>query len=157
QGWWPIRHLYTEFAVEGQNDKERPWHAVDIGNQISYVINQGPGHRRTFGVTSAWHVDPGVTGKLTIGSDANPNPPRWAPIAGAESAGWGLGASGDWEVIDPVTLNPYNVDGLEGVSTGSPTTPRGPGWTSRHYPGYASQWDQMLYRDVDISNVTLYG
>src|SRR5262245_7270107 len=40
QGWWPIRHLHTGFTFNGQNDKLRPWHAVDMGNQVSYVINQ---------------------------------------------------------------------------------------------------------------------
>jgi flagellar hook capping protein FlgD len=160
QGWWPIRHLYTRFATEGQNDKLRPWHAVDIGNQISYVINQGPGYRRTFGVTSAWHSDPGVSTKVPdpgpTKGDVNPNPPRWTPIAGARSAWCGLRAHGDIAVVDPITGNPYNVDALEGVSTGNPNTPVGDGWTGRRYPGYASQWDQMLYRDVDISSTTAF-
>src|SRR3989442_8293666 len=67
QGWWPVRNLYTSTGNLTLPDDQRPWWAVDIGNQISYVINQGgdgtgqthPGvsYRRTFGVTSAWHVD----------------------------------------------------------------------------------------------------
>jgi hypothetical protein len=155
QGWWPIRHLYTTFAIAGQNDKARPWHAVDIGNQISYTINQGAGFKRTFGVTGAWHVDAGRNEKTPDPapgkSDVNPNPPRWTPIAGNSSAWCGLRAHGDVARIDAVTGNPYNVDALEQVSAASPTIAVAAGWTNRHFPGYAGQWDQMLYRDVDIS------
>src|SRR5262245_21940971 len=53
QGWWPMRHMYTSFFIAGLADQFRPWHAIDIGNSISYVINQGPAFRRTYGVTSA--------------------------------------------------------------------------------------------------------
>ncbi|HEY2956037.1 MAG TPA: FlgD immunoglobulin-like domain containing protein [Candidatus Eisenbacteria bacterium] len=155
QGWWPIRHLYTTFAIAGQNDKLRPWHAVDIGNQISYTINQGAGFKRTFGVTGAWHVDAGRNEKTPdpapIKSDVNPKPPRWTPIAGNSSAWCGLRAHGDIARIDAVTGNPYNVDALEEVSAGSPTQSVAPGWTNRRFPGYAGQWDQMLYRDVNIA------
>ena len=80
QGWWPMRHLYSSFYIANFPDDQRPWHAIDIANQISYVINQGPGNRRTFGVTSAWHADRGVNALVRDPgqSDVNPNPPRWA-------------------------------------------------------------------------------
>ena len=58
QGWWPVRHIFTAFLAS-QSDLIRPWTCFDHGNQLSQVINQGPGYRRTFGVTSAWHQDPG--------------------------------------------------------------------------------------------------
>jgi hypothetical protein len=45
QGWWPMRHNYTSFYIANLTDVARPWHAIDIGNSISYVINQGPGNR----------------------------------------------------------------------------------------------------------------
>jgi flagellar hook capping protein FlgD len=157
QGWWPMRHNYTGFFVENLSDVWRPWHAVDIGNSISYVINQGPGHRRTYGVTSAWHGDPGINAKVTDPghSDVNPLPPRWTPIAGSRSAWCGLRAHGDVTELDGLTGNPYNDDALREVYSAG-VNPTGPGWTFFRFPGYADQWDQMLYRDVDISNTTNY-
>ena len=153
QGWWPMRHNYTSFFIANYNDKLRPWHAVDVGNSLSYVINQGPGLRRTFGVTSAWHADPGVTGKAPDPekSDVNPKAPRWSPIAGGMSAWCGLRAHGDVTCVDGLTGNPYNADALEEVQQSSPTIAVGAGWTNFRFPGYADQWDQMLYHDVDIS------
>jgi hypothetical protein len=67
-----------------------------------------------------------------------------------------LRAHGDVTVMDPVTGNPFNSDALEQVQAGSPTVSVGPGWTNYRFPGYADQWDQMLYRDVDIGNTTAY-
>ncbi|HEY2954405.1 MAG TPA: FlgD immunoglobulin-like domain containing protein [Candidatus Eisenbacteria bacterium] len=160
QGWWPVHNLYTTFAIAGQNDKLRPWHAVDIGNVISYTINQGNPYRRTFGVSSAWHVDGGRNEKVPnpspIKSDVNPKPPRWTPIAGSSSAWCGLRAHGDIARVDALTGNPYNVDAYENVAAGSPTIPVAPGFTNRHFPGYAGQWDQMLYHDVNIGSTTEY-
>jgi len=154
QGWWPMRHSYTSFFLPNLPDDKRPWHAIDIGNSISYVINQGPGFRRTYGVTGAWHEDPGVNSMATDPapghSDVNPNPPRWTPIAGSMSAWCGLRAHGDITRIDGLTGNPHNADVLEEVQQASPTMPVGPGWTNYRFPGYADQWDQMLYRDIDI-------
>ena len=158
QGWWPVRQNYSSFFIANLNDRFRPWNATDVGNSISYVINQGPGHRRTYGVTSAWHVDPGVNGKVADPgagkSDVNPNPPRWTPLAGNRSAWCGLRAHGDVTVVDPVTGNPYNGDALEHASHASQTVATGPGWVSRKFPGYVGQWDQMLYRDIDISGAS---
>jgi hypothetical protein len=156
QGWWPVRHTYQSFFIANLNDKLRPWHAIDMGNSISYVINQGPGYRRTYGVTGAWHPDPGVTAKTADPGhgDVNPNPPRWTPLAGSMSAWCGLRAHGDVTAIDALTGNPYNSDALEQITLGSPTVPVGPGWTNYRFPGYVDQWDQMLYRDVDISGAS---
>jgi hypothetical protein len=158
QGWWPMRNCYTSFFIANLPDDQRPWHAIDIGNSISYVINQGPGLRRTYGVTSAWHSDPGVTAKIPDPnqSDVNPKPPRWTPISGSMSAWCGLRAHGDVTAMDPVTGNAYNASTLEQVQQGSPTIPVGPGWTNYRFPGYADQWDQMLYRDVDIGSTSAY-
>src|SRR5262249_34490340 len=78
QGWWPMRHLLTTALNAVPDDKQRAWHAIDIGNSISYVINQGPAFRRTYGVTSAWHADAGSSVAITLGAgDGNPSPPRW--------------------------------------------------------------------------------
>jgi hypothetical protein len=154
QGWWPVRHQYTGTGGLTLPDTDRPWWAIDIGNQISYVINQGNPYRRTFGVTSAWHSDAGLSAK-TVDTDpgkgdVNPKPPRWTPLAGSRSAWCGLRGHGDVTVVDPITGNPYNVDALEHVSGGG----TGPTGTNRRFPGYASQWDQMLYRDIDISGAS---
>jgi hypothetical protein len=157
QGWWPVRNQYTGTGGLTLADWQRPWWAIDIGNQISLVVNQGPnaewpwnGGRRTFGVTSAWHSDAGITktpdpdpGK----GDVNPSPPRWTPLAGSRSAWCGLRSHGDVAENDPITGNPYNIDALEQVSM----TPAVVGGSGRRYPGYASQWDQMLYRDIDLT------
>jgi len=160
QGWWPMRHLYTSFFIANLNDKFRPWHAIDIGNTISYVISQGPGYQRTFGVTSAWHEDPGdalVTPDPGADkSDVNPAAPRWTAIAGSMSAWCGLRAHGDIAQVDGLTGNPYNADALrDEYNQGSPTVAVGPGGLNKLFPGYASQWDQMLYRDIDISDTTV--
>jgi hypothetical protein len=159
QGWWPVRHCYTSFFIAGLNDKARPWHAIDIGNQMSYVINQGPGLRRTFGISGAWHEDPGANGLVTDPNapDVNPVAPAWTPIAGAMSAWCGLRAHGDVTQMDALTGNAYNEDALGGViHQASPTVATGAGWTRYLFPGYGDQWDQMLYRDVDVSNTTTY-
>jgi hypothetical protein len=153
QGWWPVRNTYSSFFIANLPDNQRPWHAVDIGNTISYVISQGPPYQRTYGVTSAWHADPGVTAKIPdpAQSDVNPKAPRWTPLAGGMSAWCGLRAHGDVTAMDALTGNPYNDDALAQPNTASPTVPTGAGWTRYRFPGYADQWDQMLYRDIDIS------
>lgn len=155
QGWWPVRHLYTGTGGQTRTDITRPWWAIDIGNQISYVINQGAGLRRTFGVTSAWHVDPGntvtpVANPASDATDNNPSQVGWAPLAGSKSAWCGLRTHGDVTEVDAVTGNPYSVDAWEHQNQGG----TGATGTNRKYPGYASQWDQMLYRDIDISTAT---
>ena len=157
QGWWPARDLYNAFFIASNPDYNRPWHAIDIGNSISNVVRQGPAHRRTYGVTSAWHVDPGVNAKVPDPdqSDVNPKPPRWTPLAGSMSAWCGLRAHGDLTGMDALTGNPYNVDAFAWAQHASIVIPVGPGWTGYKYPGYAGQWDQMLYRDIDISDTTL--
>lgn len=155
QGWWPMRHLYTSFFIANLNDKFRPWHAIDTGNELSYVINQGNPYRRTFGVTSAWHVDPGNAPVTVTGTDVNPSPPRWTPIAGAKSAWCGLRSHGDKTEVDGLTGNPYSTEAIGGeTQQASPTISVATGWTNYHFPGYGDQWDQMLYRDIDITSAT---
>lgn len=155
QGWWPVRNIYTGFYIANLSDDQRPWHAIDLGNELSYVINQGNPYRRTFGVTSAWHVDPGMGAQVLSSTDANPRPPRWTAIAGAKSAWCGIRAHGDATEVDGLTGNAYNIDASGNVTeSASPTIPVAAGFTNNHFPGYMDQWDQMLYRDVDISGAT---
>src|SRR5438093_13543897 len=160
QGWWPVRNLYTAFATSPTvSDKNRPWTCLDHGNQLSQVVNQGPGYRRTRGVTSAWHQD-GGSGAMTLdpspnATDVNPKAPNWTPIAGSGSAWCGLRTHGDITRVDPVTGNPYNEDALgQELVPQTPTVLAGPDFTYYKFPGYGDAWDQMLYRDVDITSAT---
>ena len=146
QGWWPARHRYECTGGCELSDRERPWWAIDIGNQANYVINQGGAARRTFGVVGVWHVDPGPVITTSI-PGTNPIAPAWTPIIGARSAWCGLRAHGDLTVLDPITGNAFNVAAMEHTKDNAKSA----GGTDRQYPGYASQWDQMLYRDVSVA------
>src|SRR6185295_1906868 len=121
---------------------------------------------RTFGVTGYWHRDRGsldapLSGANDIeGTDAvnDPGPnPEWAPITGSASAWCGLRAHGDLSAQDDLatggTGNYFNGTILERNGNnsynqiGSISTDA----TDKNYPGYGSQWDQMLYRDVTLA------
>ena len=150
-GWWPFRHPHTNASSSTRVDFNRPWWAIEAGNSANYVINErrdssdpaAPGNR-TFGVVGVWHSDPGNAG-AGIGQGVS-----WVPLSGTRSAWMGLRRHGDATVTDPLTGNPFNADALQyngqgGLSTG------GAIGTSRHFPGYGSQMDQLLYRDIDVS------
>jgi hypothetical protein len=133
-GWWPTRMLYNVQGGLTLPDVSRPWWAIDIGNDANYVINQGAGGKRTKGVVGIWHADPGVGGGHGV---------LWSPLSGSHSAWCGLRQHGDNTVVDQVTLNGFNASVTEFSQFGSPTTP-----TTKSLPGYISQMDQMLYRDL---------
>ncbi len=148
QGWWPTRFAHTNSSGAIRTDENRPWWAIENGNQANYVIPQGrfdasklgtawPGNR-TFGVVGVWHGDPG---NGTPGKGVN-----WAPLAGSRSAWMGMRRHGDLTAIDPVTGNPFNADLLQfnGSALNGSTT-------NKLLPGYGQQMDQMLYRDIDLS------
>jgi hypothetical protein len=141
QGWWPVLAIMSGTGGLTLTDDQRPWWAIDIGNNVNEVLSAAPGHRRSFGVAGVWHRDPGNTG-AGVGQGVG-----WTPLSGSYSAWCGLRRHGDLTAMDPVTGNPLNADALifNGQAGG------GTGFTSRHFPGYASQWDQMLYRDIDLS------
>jgi hypothetical protein len=144
QGWRFVRRPYTITGGLTFNDTDRPWWAVDVGNvgNAAPIGSQG----RTVGVLSYWHVDGG--------SKNNPPPfngnalpaMTWAPLAGNGSAWCGVRAHGDFTYADPVTGNPYNASVLDLADNvpGSLTT-------TKKFPGYPGQMDQMLYRDVEIT------
>lgn len=148
QGWWPVRYNHTNASGAVRTDVNRPWWAVEIGNQASYVINQGKfdttklgtqyAGNRTFGVVGVWHSDPGNAAGIGVG---------WAPLGGTKSAWMGLRQHGDLTVSDPITGNPFNYSTLDRNLAVTNTQPA----TLSAFPGYASYMDQMLYRDVDIS------
>jgi hypothetical protein len=134
-GWWPYRRQYNATGGLTLTDDQRPWWAIDIGNQVNYVINQGGGGKRTKGVVGVWHADPG---------SAAGNAVTWTPLAGTKSAWCGLRIHGDNSVVDQVTGQPFNQVAYEfnkenGAGTGA---------TAKRFPGYADQWDQILYKDI---------
>lgn len=148
QGWWPTANLYTTTGGLTLPDIQRPWWAKDQGNQINYVVNQGPGpngKKRTYGVLGVWHSDPGNVITSSV-PGSNPVAPSWTPLGGTRSAWAGIRSSGDLTVIDPETGNAYNGDAhpFPFIGAGSVSG------NDRKFPGYCSQWDQMLYRDVTI-------
>lgn len=153
QGWWPVRHRYTGTGGLTLNDDQRPWWAIEIGNQVNYVLNEKrsaatDAGKRTFGVTGVWHADPGGNGTAVGSPLANTNPlqPNWAPLGGSQSAWCGLRGHGDQTVVDPITGNAYNIETARDIGNND----LGATGTDRKFPGYMGQWDQMLYRDVTI-------
>jgi hypothetical protein len=58
-GWWPIRRQYNSTGGLTLTDDQRPWWALDHGNLGNYVLSQQSSAKRTFGVVSYWHADPG--------------------------------------------------------------------------------------------------
>src|SRR5207249_5848645 len=132
-------------------DFQRPWWAVDIGNQGNYVLPGTQG--RTRGVIGYWHVDCGNSGADAQVLIPGTNAPAmtWAPLAGSRSAWCGLRAHGDLTYSDEFTGNPYNAMILEFNGENGGVSQNG---TSKSFPGYPSQMDQLLYRDVQISSAT---
>ncbi len=141
-GFWPFRREYTIVGGLTLPDHQRPWWAIDHGNQVNHVINSRQ-QNRCRGLTGVWHVDGGNSAPHTTGGPT----PTFAPIAGAGSAWCGLRAHGDLNYFDSVTNNPFDASVSDitleaGVGSG----------TSKNLPGYGSQWDQMLYRDVSVAD-----
>ncbi len=150
QGWWPIQAPFGSRGPTDFDDNLRPWFSLDYGNQGNYVIPQGS-PKRTFGVVGYWHRDPGSALSPLPNPDAVPGPnPEWTPIAGTASAWCGLRAEGDNSIIDPITGNPINayVLSFQGNNSGAQFAPTRTQGTDHNFPGYGSQWDQLMYRDV---------
>lgn len=149
QGWWSTRARYTAALATMSDDKVRTWGALDAGNEVNQIQ---PGRKRTKGVIGVWHADPG-NGSTVQGT--NPGNPYiwWAPISGGQSAWCGLRGLHDLTVSDPITHNPFNQEAMELYGRNRATIAYG---SLRNYPGYAAQWDQMLYRDLSPSDNTAY-
>ncbi|TMQ71743.1 MAG: hypothetical protein E6K80_04730 [Candidatus Eisenbacteria bacterium] len=149
-GWWPVQAPFGSRGPTDFDDNFRPWYSFDYGNQGNYVIPQGS-PKRTFGVVGYWHRDVGNGAAPLPDPDGVPGPnPEWAPIAGTASAWCGLRAEGDNTVMDPITGNPINAGVLafQGNNSGAQIGSIRSAGTDHNFPGYGSQWDQMLYRDV---------
>ena len=149
QGWRPIRRAYSITGGLALPDgpfwpTARTWWAIDYGNQVNYTGVYGlgqPSASRSPGLTGVWHRDRGNAVGSLVG---------WAPLSGTASAWCGLRAHGDLserELPPPSgTGNYFNQTAVEfngenGGGTG----------TDKNFPGYGSQWDQMLYRDVALT------
>jgi hypothetical protein len=138
-GWWPIREQYNATGGLTLSDDQRPWWALDHGNTGNYVISQQASAKRTYGVVSYWHADPGNSAGQAM---------MWSPITGTKSAWCGLRQHGDASVVDQVTGNPFNQDVVQFLHRATP----GPGAGSpQRFPGYVDQADQMLYRDIAMT------
>jgi hypothetical protein len=149
-GWWSVRSIMNGTGGQTRTDDNRPWWAVDVGNQVNYVINQGAGFKRTFGVVGVWHEDEGNTG-AGAGKGVT-----WTPLSGNKSLWCGLRAHGDnSQAADPITGNHFNQTLLayQSSSVGGGAAGFGRG-TFHKFPGYASQWDQMAYRDIDVTGAS---
>lgn len=150
QGWWPIRlqWRYLSQSIAGvAPDFVEPSVAVDYGNLTNYAPING----RTFGVVGAWHRDQGgdPTGTGTALSGQASNGVTWVPLQGQQSAWCGLRQHGDATApADGITHNPFTADAamfnVHIRYSGGVALPK--------YPGYVDQWDQMLYRDIDMSS-----
>jgi hypothetical protein len=178
-GWWPIARPFQSIGGSDNDDYQRPFLALDFGNQVNYVINQGS-PKRTFGVVGVWHRDPGslaltdsigpttsvgVTAAATplpVTYGRNVQPVLWSPVefggAGSTASAWmGVRSNGDLTVKDETsnggTGNAFNGDlfqyqGNNGFNQVGSTSANG---TDHLFPGYGSQMDQMLYRDVQLA------
>ncbi|MBI3539478.1 MAG: hypothetical protein HY076_04315, partial [Candidatus Eisenbacteria bacterium] len=179
-GWWPIMRPFQSFGGSNNTDCQRPFCGLDYGNQVNYVINLGS-PKRTFGVTGVWHRDPGslaltdsigpttsagvtsVTNPPPVTYGRNVQPVLWSPAefggTGSTASAWmGVRSGGDLTVKDDVsrggTGNAFNGDlfqyqGNNGFNQVGSSSANG---TDHNFPGYGSQMDQMLYRDVQLAS-----
>jgi len=125
--------------------QSRPFWYYDFGNNINagdhnLTVNRLANGRvtRMTGLSGVWHQD-----NLTTVPDTGTVSPGFASnIAGSGSAWCGLRLSGDLNApVDPYTGNSYTSDLQYNDFRASGGAPRSA------YPGYAAQWDQLMYRD----------
>src|SRR6185369_16152425 len=94
----------------------------------------------TFGVVGVWHVDAGSAAPAANGV-------TWSPLAGAASAWMGMRRHGDTQYVDPITHSAFNDDLLQFTGVGY----NGVTGSNHGFPGYGSQMDQMLFRDIAMT------
>ncbi len=137
QGWWPLAYSSRLEYTSDRGDYEIPHTVIDCGNLVNYA----PVHGRTFGVVGVWHADGGTA------APGGANGVGWAPLDGTASAWCGLRRHGDTQYVDPATGNAFNADAAMFSQhvryTLAVQTPK--------YPGYGDGWDQMLYRNIDMT------
>ena len=137
-GWWPLHRQYNSTGGLTLTDDQRPWWCLDHGNIGNYVLSQQSSAKRTFGVISYWHADPGSAAGSAV---------LWSPISGTKSAWCGLRQHGDNTQKDVVTNQPFNQDAVQFLHDGV----AGGGGSPQNFPGYVDQADQMMYRDIAMT------
>ena len=142
QGWWSDRQLMNGTGGLIRPDWNRPWWALEIGNKASF---DQPGASRTYGVVGVWHRD-----DFSAPSDGGANGPNITPIGGSFSAWMGLRRDGDNKFVDPITGNPFNSRVMQFTVYNAASV----SGSDNGFPGYGSQMDQMLYRDIDMTGNT---
>ncbi len=162
QGWWPTSRPYQAVGGSLLPDYQRSFFGFDYGNQVNYVINQGS-PKRTFGVTGLWHRDNGSLAGISQDiPGTNVIPVAWSPTevggAGSTASAWmGMRSHGDLSHVDLAsnggTGNPFNssltqYQGNNGFNQVGSVSTNG---TDHNFPGYGSQMDQMLYRDLQLA------
>jgi hypothetical protein len=129
----------------------RPFWYYDYGNDVCNGDHNLTADRlahgratRIVGFAGVWHQD-----NLTTVPDTGRVSPGFATnITGSGSAWCGLRACGDLNApVDPYSGNRYSADN-ERMDFRGPASPRSA------WPGYAGQWDQLMYRDFPYSAVT---
>ncbi len=140
QGWWPLAFSDRLEYGGDRGDYEIPATVIDNGNMVSYY----PVHGRTFGVVGVWHRDGGTA------APGGANGVAWAPLGGSNSAWCGLRRHGDTQYSDNITGNAFNADAQIFTQhtryTAAVATPK--------FPGYANGWDQMLYKNINLTGHT---
>ncbi len=165
QGWWPLARPY-QAGLTTFGDYGRAFFGLDYGNSVNYVINQGS-PKRTFGVVGLWHRDRGNITYAPSDTIAGHNVKNvvWSPTEvgglGSTASAWmGIRCEGDLSHRDEVSLggtgNYFNGEVIqyEGNNGFNFVGSRGTSGTDHNFPGYGSQMDQMLYRDIDLTGVT---
>jgi hypothetical protein len=159
QGWWPVARAYQSGASTFP-DYRYPWFGLDYGNTANYVINQGA-PKRTYGVVGLWHRDRGNAAVTDSIPGTNVQNVAWSATEvggpGSTASAWmGMRSHGDLSHMDLVsnggTGNPFNASVLDyagnnGQNAIGSIQLNG---TDHNFPGYGSQMDQMLYRDVVV-------
>jgi len=150
-GWTPIARPGQSEGAGNADDKKRGFFGLDYGNQGNYVINQGAANKRTFGVMGYWHRDAGSGAPGGVGGNGTVT---WPPIGGSNSAWCGLRVEGDNTAVDAITGNAISSQLLQynGNNSYNQVGSINSTGTDHNFPGVGSQWDQMLYRDIDVSN-----
>ena len=147
-GWTMIQGSYGSVGPSNLDDYKRSFFGFDYGNQANSAGRQG----RTFGVTGIWHADNGTVATDSVGG-TNVQKPGWAPITGSASMWCGIRSPGDLTKLDATgTGNPINaqVTQFQGNNSGRQVGSARSAGTDHNFPGYGSQWDQLLYRDVSF-------
>ena len=147
-GWWTVQGSYGSVGPSNLDDFKRSFFGFDYGNQANWGGRQG----RTFGVAGIWHADNGTVATDSVGG-TNVQKPGWTPISGSKSMWCGIRSPGDLTARDVTgTGNPINATlaDFQGNNSGRQVGSLRSAGTDHNFPGYGSQWDQILYRDVNF-------